>query len=200
MQFGAQKVFSSFSVNSKILNELSNLHKKVTPMEKLRCFKNTLNLINEQVGQIVKENYSPILGTTNEPICVMSDDLIAIVICVLAQAKLEHLASEITFIQTFSWYLPRNNEFGYSFVTFEVAKEFIKNYDLNDQTKDSTNKNEKLRDSTIFNTPEKSYSRSLNSMSPFDKELEKIAKMIGTCDIDSTKDNEDQVDSGEELG
>jgi len=142
----------------------------------------------------VKRKYFPLGGKT-DPICIMSDDLIATVICVLTAVKPKRFESEINFIQTFSWNLPQNNELGYSLVTFEVVKEFIKSYNFNQKDSDKCSKNELKRDETRDLCGTNS-----TTFSPFDRELEKISKMIDKSNIGSNDSKTSQKQTNEDLG
>jgi hypothetical protein len=200
VDFGAQNALENFTINNIIINELSKLETKITPLEKLNCLRKTLDLISEQMTKSVENKISP-LGGKCEPICIMSDDLIATVICVLTAGKLKQFASDINFIQTFSWNLPRNNEFGYSLVTFEVAKEFIKNYNIKNNTSKNENKEEiKSNENPGISTTNSSTFSTISS--PLDRELEKISKMIDSSNIScSSQESETQrTNNNEDLG
>jgi hypothetical protein len=200
VDFGAQNALENFTINNIIINELSKLETKITPLEKLNCLRKTLDLISEQMTKSVENKISP-LGGKCDPICIMSDDLIATVICVLTAGKLKQFASDINFIQTFSWNLPRNNEFGYSLVTFEVAKEFIKSYNIKNNTSKNENKEEiKSNESPGISTTNSSTFSTISS--PLDRELEKISKMIDSSNISySSQESETQrTNNNEDLG
>lgn len=196
--FGAQKAFESFTINNIIINQLAKLETKITPLEKLYCLRKTLDLISEQMTKSVENKFFP-LGGKSETICIMSDDLIATVICVLTAVKLRQFSSDINFIQTFSWNLPQNNEFGYSLVTFEVAKEFIKSYNIDsnsstDSSKDDIKSAESPHNSTT------SLSTFSTISSPLDRELEKISKMIDSTNIGSLEQEMPKSNNNEDLG
>ncbi|CAG2100707.1 unnamed protein product [Medioppia subpectinata] len=180
--------------------ELSQMEAKTTPLEKLYCLRKTLDLVTQQMTKSVEEKHF-LLPVKTDPICIMSDDLIAAVICVLTSVKPKRFESEINFIQTFSWNLPQNNEFGYSSVTFEVVKEFIKNYDINQKSHKTSAKGDtkghKSDDNSSVNA--KHYS---NMSSPLDRELEKISKMIDISSIstDSSQSTNANNDSNDDLG
>lgn len=197
VDFGAQKAFESFTINAIIIEELSQIEKKTTPLEMLFCLRKTLDLVSEQMTNSVKSKYFPLGGKT-DPICIMSDDLIATVICVLTAVKPKRFESQINFIQTFSWNLPQNNEFGYSLVTFEVVKEFIKSYNFNQSCEECPKIEAKKESQDICST----HSTSISTISsPFDKELEKISKMIDKSNInlDSTQ-TKTRSQTNEDLG
>jgi len=202
VDFGAQKAFETFTVNNIIINQLLKIETKITPLEKLNCLRQTLDLISEQMTKSVENKFSP-LGGKSETICIMSDDLIATVICVLTAGKLKQFASDINFIQTFSWNLPRNNEFGYSLVTFEVAKEFIKSYNLNQNSSKNLPKDD-IKSSESDDTSDTLAINSSNFCdisSPLDRELEKISKMIDSSSIGySPHESETRRTDNEDLG
>jgi len=203
VEFGSQQVFESFTINAIIREELSRIESKVTPLEKLYSLRKTLDLVTEQMNKSVQERHFPLVAKS-EPICIMSDDLIAAVICVLTAVQPKRFESEINFIQTFSWNLPQNNEFGYSLVTFEVVKEFIKNYNLSQNSHQMNAKSElKGRQSGDNGSLSPNYSY---ISSPLDRELEKISKMIDISSIGSNSSqsrhsgHEVNDDLGEFLG
>ena len=200
VDFGAQKAFESFTINAVIIEELSRMERMTTPLDKLFCLRKTLDLVSDQLTRSVKNKFFPLGGKTDQ-ICIMSDDLIATVICVLTTVKPKRFESEINFIQTFSWNLPQNNEFGYSLVTFEVVKEFIKNYNLSQNESPKCDKREEKRSENQYCCSP--YSKSFSTLSsPFDKELENISKMIGKTNIefDSKDTKTGQNQSNDDLG
>lgn len=200
VDFGAQKAFESFTINEVIIEELSRIESMSTPLEKLFCLRKTLDLVSDQMSRSVRNKFFP-LGGKCDPICIMSDDLIATVICVLTEVKPKRFESDINFIQTFSWNLPQNNEFGYSLVTFEVVKEFIKSYNF---SRNESKKYEKSAEKISENADNcGQYSQSFSTTSsPFDKELEKISKMIDKSHIrlDSRDAKTTQNEANDELG
>lgn len=170
--FGAQKVFEKFTVTKTIMDKFNELDNHNTPLSKLNCMRQTLDAINDQLKKTVDEHKSP-FDNNSEKIYIMSDDLISAVICVLASCEPINFCSNIEFIHSFSWYLPQNSELGYSLVTFEVAKEYLVNY--NNQELKLEKNNKKLYDDSFIvkNEP-------INSeYSSLDYEIDKITKLLG---------------------
>lgn len=169
--FGAQKVFEKFTVTKTIQEKFNELDNHNTPLSKLNCMRQTLDTINDQLKQTVDMHKTP-FDNYSEKIFIMSDDLISAVICVLASCEPMNFCSNIEFIHSFSWYLPQNSELGYSLVTFEVAKEYLVNYNNQDL---KLEKNKKLYDDNfiIKNEP-------INTeYSSLDYEIDKITKLLG---------------------
>lgn len=204
--FGAQKVFEDFVITKEIVANLLAIEKVFTPLAKLNLMRTTLNVINEHLKKTVDDHRSP-FERKSQTIYIMSDDLIAAIICLLANCELNYFCSNIRFIHLFSWYLPQNSELGYSLVTFEVAKEYILNYQhlsSNEQPVDArkttlTSPSQKCSTKTFANN-------SLDKYSTFDQEIDKISRML-----DSSQFGDETVDatltassatsnSSEELG
>ncbi|XP_054156181.1 ankyrin repeat domain-containing protein 27-like [Oppia nitens] len=211
VEFGAQKVFTNFTINPNILAELTDLEIKTTPLEKLYCLRKILDLVTDQLNKTVEDYYRYLpIGPKRDPICIMSDDLIATLICVLTTHKPKQFESEITFIQTFSWNIPQNNEFGYSLVTFEVVKEFIKSDSFYQNNKPSNGQLNRRDDRSMTTKSAHQSMSSTNggnspnagnrwtsgsSSSPLDRELEKISKMMDTSSITGSSSSSNRNNS-----
>lgn len=198
--FGAQKEFENFKINSHISSQLLSIEAKITPLEKLNCLRKTLDLISKQMSETIERTASPLEGKS-EPLCIMSDDLISTVICVLASGLAKSISSDINFIQSFSWHLPRNNEYGYSLVTFEVAKEFIKNYNISDLKSDNAPNAKELNAGINESTSSGLSHIYSTTVSPLDRELEKIAKLMNATKLgyesfasESIKEMQDSIE------
>lgn len=189
--FGAQKAFHSFSVTAPIFLALSSLKTYKTPLEKLHCLRKTLDEINDELIRSTKKRTSPLqkLSCT----AIASDDLIAAVICALVTVKVPEFVSEVAYIQTFSRYLPCKNEFGYSLVTFEVAKEYIKNFSISDLRKKKGLSNEITTPSSSF----RENTLSGKTKTPFDLELEKLNKMMESSKVEPTSPKQTESNSSD---
>ncbi|KAL1440199.1 hypothetical protein MTO96_010007 [Rhipicephalus appendiculatus] len=85
---------------------------------------------------LVPEDHSEIYDSTayscarlknpNEQLHLTSDDLIPILACLIVRCKLPYLESDLYYIQNFSWNLPEKDMLGYTLVTFQAAKEFLR--------------------------------------------------------------------------
>jgi hypothetical protein len=195
--FGAQKLFKDFNITSNIVNKLSSIETEITPLEKLNCLKNTLDLISQEMKKQSEWNIS-LLENKLESIFITSDDLIPTVICTLCSSQLNHFVSHIEYIQTFSWYLPRHNELAYSLVTFEAAQHFISNYNLNDDSIYRSESYLKL-EQTLKESSNISSTHIINSP-PFDHELERIGKMIDSNTNSKNYQNSQSPENNEDLG
>lgn len=69
------------------------------------------------------------LKNPHESMHLTSDDLIPILASLIVKCKLPYLESDLYYIQNFSWHLPEKDMLGYTLVTFQAAKEFLKQQD-----------------------------------------------------------------------
>lgn len=118
--------------------ELASLDSKLTPLEKLWCLKTTLKVMSEEIYESTPYNTAR-LKNPHEQLHLTSDDLIPILVCLIVKCKLPHLESNLYYIQNFSWHLPDKDMLGYTLVTFQAAKEFIKSQDTSCLKPSSTN-------------------------------------------------------------
>ena len=188
--FGAQKAFENFVIPSELIEQFSQIDNQITPLAKLNCMRKTLDTINDCLKKTVDECKSP-LENYRQTVYIMSDDLIASVICILATCKPAYFCSNIEFIHSFSWYLPQNSELGYSLVTFEVAKEYIQNQ--------IDQKNLRLNQTGFPNIETKQTVKN-SEFSHLDYEIEKITKMLNNSDIQTREINSFPKKDNEELG
>lgn len=171
----------------------------VTTLTIVNGMRKTLDAINDSLKRTVDEGRSP-LETCRQTVYIMSDDLIAAVICVLATCEPAFFCSTIEFIHSFSWYLPQNSELGYSLVTFEVAKEYIQNH--SDQSRASDGKVvAQLRQSTSTAVDSsRRYQPKNLQFSHFDLEIDKISRMLESSDLQLEKPSTLSKAKDEELG
>ncbi|CAN7984911.1 unnamed protein product, partial [Ixodes hexagonus] len=118
--------------------ELASLDSKLTPLEKLWCLKTTLKVMSEEIYESTPYKTAR-LKNPHEQLHLTSDDLIPILVCLIVKCKLPHLESNLYYIQNFSWHLPDKDMLGYTLVTFQAAKEFIKSQDTSCLKPSSTN-------------------------------------------------------------
>lgn len=105
--------------------ELASLDSKTTPLEKLWCLKTTLKMLSEEIYDSTAYSCAR-LKNPNEQLHLTSDDLIPILACLIVRCKLPYLESDLYYIQNFSWNLPEKDMLGYTLVTFQAAKEFLR--------------------------------------------------------------------------
>lgn len=196
--FGAQKAFENFDISDLVVEKFSDLENLKTPLSKLNCLKQILEVIVDRLKQTVDEHHSPFFKS-GEKIFIMSDDLIASVICVLARCKPKYFGSIIKFIHSFSWYLPQNSELGHSLVTFEVAKEYIVNYtgDNRNQSSKSSPINQQQNPESPIKTPHRAKKEYRSAL---DQEIEKISKLIEEEKIYDTQESLPKNFEDEDLG
>lgn len=192
--FGAQEVFGSFEISSELISVFAKLNEQITPLAKLNCMRQTIDMINDQMKKAVDDHRSP-LDLNQNVVFIMSDDLIAAVICLLAHCQPTNFSSNIEFIHTFSWYLPQNSELGFSLVTFEVAKEYMQNFC-----------NQRKMVTHVKQVPkENKYTHVSSSLktrySQFDQEIDKITQMLNDQpDLSAASPTEHKRNNPEELG
>lgn len=192
--FGAQKAFENFNIPNELVELFSEIDCQVTPLAKVNCMRKTLDAINDCLKKTVDEHKSP-LEYHRQTVYIMSDDLIAAVICVLARCRPVSFCCNIEFIHSFSWYLPQNSELGYSLVTFEVAKEYIQNHI------DQRNDDKRLQGGCHSRSEtDYQYKSRYSEFSHFDNEIDKITKMLDNSDIQNDGVNSYAKAKDEELG
>lgn len=132
---GCNKLFKSYQPSNQITDLMAKILKKKSPLEKIYLCKKVLDRINDELNDFLYEkHYSPFSKLKNES--VMTDDLVAIIIYVLIKFNLKNLKQksnlfligELSFMQTFSFYLHMQSAYGYALTTFEVAVNYIKDY------------------------------------------------------------------------
>lgn len=170
---GTEPIFNSFEITTTMRNLLITLDNRITPLEKLNVLKNVLNMVSESLMKCIESERNPFDLTSKS---VLPDDLVAATIFLVSQVQPSNLFANIRYIQTFSWHLPSKNEFGYSLVTFEVALEFIKNFNssqlVNSWSPPSKTSPKEPRPRTY------SFHVYNKQTSQFDGELEKITKLV----------------------
>ncbi|XP_065197261.1 uncharacterized protein LOC135828763 [Sycon ciliatum] len=106
--------------------ELTALDSFTTPLEKLNCLKNTLELITHGVQKhMTQDVLAQDKGRDGPAASLVSDDLIPILVTVIIQAKCNRLATNLYYVENFHWASSSKANLGYSLVTFKAATEFI---------------------------------------------------------------------------
>ena len=173
---GAQQVFSKFSLTSELFDMLNGLGAFRTPLEKIKHMHRILDTINGLLKITVEKSKSPLEKYSNT-IFITSDDLISTLVYVLTNVQPAKFCSEMFFIESFNFTKVHNAELQYSLVTFQVAQSFILNFNPN-QT-NSSSSNHRSQSSFVYNSSHKqNKSRSSRNESKFDKEIEKISKLV----------------------
>ncbi|XP_035828350.1 ankyrin repeat domain-containing protein 27 isoform X2 [Aplysia californica] len=134
--------------------ELANLGNLLTPREKLTCLKSTVDNITEGITQSIKgsrqEQLAGITTEEDEP-CITSDDLIPILVMVIAQAKCCHLHSDLFYMEHFIWESmdKDRDDLSYCLVTFKAAVQYMMTTDfshLEDKRKNDPQKEISIED------------------------------------------------------
>ncbi|XP_033113528.1 uncharacterized protein LOC117114094 [Anneissia japonica] len=161
--------------------ELARLDGINSPREKLVCLKTTLDVINEEVTAHLNENLAP--GET--PLCLTSDELIPLVVTLVAKGKCNRLASNLYYIEHFNWIKSKTDDLGFSLVTFNAVKEYILTTDFSKTAspKPKLKKEMSIKELMIAQKTlnEVGPSTSLGPSMPartLEKQLENISKMM----------------------
>ena len=193
--FGAQKAFENFTIPKQLKELFADIDRQVTPLAKVNGMRKTLDAINDCLKKTVDERRSP-LDAFRQTVYIMSDDLIAAVICLLATCEPLFFCSNIEFIHSFSWYLPQNSELGYSLVTFEVAKEYIQNH-IDQSNRPNDRKGMTSQSTSTVETSR--YQPRYSQFSHFDQEIDKISRMLESSDLQLEKPSSLSRAKNEEL-
>ncbi|XP_060078383.1 ankyrin repeat domain-containing protein 27-like [Ylistrum balloti] len=114
--------------------ELATVDGLRTPLEKLHCLKATIDCITETImSHVIDTHQSSISLVPSQDIPrLTSDDLIPILVTVIAQARCTHLASNMFYIEKFHWSAEINDRdnLSYCMVTFKAAVQYMINTDF----------------------------------------------------------------------
>ncbi|XP_071790564.1 putative uncharacterized protein DDB_G0284213 isoform X1 [Asterias amurensis] len=113
--------------------ELARLDGINNPHEKLLCLKSTLDGITDEATVHLKANLIP----GKAPRCLTSDELIPLQVLVISQAKCQHIASNLYYMEHFHWVKAEHTDVGYTLVSFKAAVEYMRNTDFTKLTKNS---------------------------------------------------------------
>ncbi|XP_050408484.1 putative uncharacterized protein DDB_G0284213 [Patella vulgata] len=108
--------------------ELARLDSLCTPCEKLTCLKSTIDNIADEIEAVLSKNKQKEISLEKQEMpCLTSDDLIPILVTVIAQAKCTHLESDIYYMENFNWHstIKDMDSFSYCLVTFKAAVQFM---------------------------------------------------------------------------
>nr|XP_019921867.2 ankyrin repeat domain-containing protein 27 [Crassostrea gigas] len=171
--------------------ELANLDGLRTPLEKLFCLKSTIDNASQTIQNHLEENRVPPVSTAaEENYCLTSDDLIPILVTVIAQAQCRYFASNIHYIETFHWASEANDRgnLSYCLVTFKAAVEYMKNTSFDEMERQPRLKREisleELRRATNgpnaadLSSPVNGSSVVQSGASHYDRQLERISQML----------------------
>ncbi|PVD32732.1 hypothetical protein C0Q70_08177 [Pomacea canaliculata] len=129
--------------------ELENL---TTPLEKLTCLKSVIDNITAGITNHVAQKKTLHLAISTEEPCLTSDDLIPLLVSVIAQASMEspsscqHLHSNISYMENFTLASTTKDrdELSYCLVTFRAAVQFIASSDFSENSRKKQNGVKKL--------------------------------------------------------
>lgn len=132
---GTEVDLDSFRPRDQIKQLISEFADRKTPIEKMACFRDILNMIREDLNKCIADAHSPFDPSPLKTL--VPDDLVAATIFTLTQNPAQDICYHLNFVQTFGTHLPAMNELAYSMVTFEVALGFIRNYKQADEREKS---------------------------------------------------------------
>ncbi|XP_046356366.1 putative uncharacterized protein DDB_G0284213 [Haliotis rufescens] len=185
--------------------ELAHLDGLTTPRAKQLCLKSTVDNVTEGLNAFVRENQQPNLQgqSSGGDACLTSDDLIPILVTVIAQAKCRHLQSDIYYMENFTWFSTTKDmdNVSYCLVTFKAAVEYMKTTDFDDlKSHNMGTRNEISIDDLMAATTalsvddgqgrEKSRTssdRSPQSATRMDRQLERISKILQDSAVELNK-------------
>ncbi|KAH9525727.1 hypothetical protein Btru_002215 [Bulinus truncatus] len=128
-QIGVRKEFSC--PLPKAVVELANIGSLQTPREKIVCLKSTVDNITEGVSGFLQD-FAQIpnpagIEAGNPEICITSDDLIPILVTVIAKAKCCHLSSDLFYVDHFMWTSADRDrdDLGFCLVSFKAAVQYM---------------------------------------------------------------------------
>ncbi|ELT93705.1 hypothetical protein CAPTEDRAFT_226025 [Capitella teleta] len=123
---GLRSVLTECSLKSAV-SEAMKLSDGVTPVQKMLCIKSIMDKITESVDAFLLSRQG---NTQMDDFCLTSDDYIPLLIVVLAEARPNHLASEIFFIEHFHWSENTKDNLEFSFVSLQASVHYILDLDL----------------------------------------------------------------------
>jgi hypothetical protein len=136
VDLGANPVFANFVPSKGSHQSLLQMFELDNAFLKIQQLKLVLEEMSSETSRFIEANSYPFLK--NKP-QVLSDDLVAITILKLIDFVTKNskspIISEMKFIEHFSCESQDKNEFGYSFVTFQVAVEYISKYKISEVKK-----------------------------------------------------------------
>lgn len=118
--------------------ELANLGSLRTPREKLFCLKSTVDNIAKGITVSINEIHqmpNPVgLEIAKPESCITTDDLIPILVTVIAKAKCCHLNSDLFYTDKFMWTSTDRDmdDLGFCLVSFKAAVQYMAEADFTD--------------------------------------------------------------------
>ncbi|CAL1542782.1 unnamed protein product [Lymnaea stagnalis] len=122
--------------------ELANLGSLRTPREKLFCLKSTVDNITKGIAVITDfsnalSSLTPLmlfLSSAKPEACITTDDLIPILVTVIAKAKCCHLNSDLFYTEKFMWTAADRDmdDLGFCLVSFKAAVQYMAEADFTD--------------------------------------------------------------------
>ncbi|XP_062611909.1 putative uncharacterized protein DDB_G0284213 [Saccostrea cucullata] len=171
--------------------ELANLDGLRTPLEKLFCLKSTVDNASQTIQSYLEENrVPPVSVAVEDSYCLTSDDLIPILVTVIAQAQCRHFASNISYIESFHWASEANDRgnLSYCLVTFKAAVEYMKNTSFDELERRPSLKREisleelrRVTTGSFSGDPDcavSSASLRQSGVNHYDRQLERISQML----------------------
>ncbi|XP_064459953.1 ankyrin repeat domain-containing protein 27-like [Ornithodoros turicata] len=162
--------------------ELASLDAKTTPLEKLWCLKSTLKIMSEEIYESPSYKCAR-LKSPNVELHLTSDDLIPILVCLIVKARLNSLASNLYYIQNFNYHVPDKDVLGYTLVTFQAAKEFIRTEVVNQLQPSDTKIKAEISPTELMEVTAKLHisekrAESPSKSRPIDRHLQQVTKLI----------------------
>ncbi|XP_041358464.1 ankyrin repeat domain-containing protein 27-like isoform X3 [Gigantopelta aegis] len=199
---GVKKEFSCALPSAVV--ELARIDALCTPYEKLMCVKAAIDSVTEGVNAHVLKNQQPLLHVhgRKDHLCLTSDDLILLLVTVIAQAKCLHLKSDLFYIEVFSWFSMAKDidSLSYCLVTYKAAVEYMRSTDFESVQTQSVNERDGVGiDEVITATVSLSVNnhggddsrptRKSPTTSRWDRQLERISHMLdeSTRELDRSR-------------
>ena len=194
------------------VSELSNLKDLCTPREKLACLKATVDNITEgitlSIGHSKQAQLEGIVVKEDEEHCLTSDDLIPILVAVIAQATFSNLHANLYYMEHFIWDSKDKDrdDLSYCLVSFKAAIQYMMTADfshLESKMNRSSQKSKKLEDLMASASISRKH-LDLSSKQTFshshdrlDRKLERISGVLKqtTTDFGMQKKDEAQLQS-----
>ncbi|XP_059169251.1 ankyrin repeat domain-containing protein 27-like isoform X2 [Physella acuta] len=115
------------------IDELSRLPSLHTPREKLTCLKCTIDNITESITAFINEGIELLQAIQpTDQACITSDDLLPILVTVIAKAKCRYLHSDMFYMEHFMWVSTDLDNLGFCLVSFKAAVEYMMKTDFSE--------------------------------------------------------------------
>ncbi|KAK7475050.1 hypothetical protein BaRGS_00033731 [Batillaria attramentaria] len=111
--------------------ELKRLDDLTTPREQLYCLKSVIDNITAGItSHLARDNPPHLAALSQDEPCLTSDDLIPIMVSVIAQTSCPHLQSHVFYMENFVWASSAKDDLSYCLVTFKAAVQYILSTDF----------------------------------------------------------------------